>query len=605
MRLLVAESIRTSRLECVDFNPAEIEPYAILSHTWTKDEVLLADIVNGTAANRGAYDKVRFACEQALSDGFAYVWVDTCCIDKTSSAELSEAINSMFAWYRSAAVCYAYLSDLFSRREGGVQNLAQCRWFTRGFTLQELIAPAHVVFYAGDEWMPIGDKTSLSKDLAQITKISEEILTGARPFETASVANRMGWASKRMTTRPEDIAYCLMGIFNVNMPLLYGEGAKAFIRLQEEIMKQTTDHSLFAWVDKDAPDDKEYGLLAPSPSCFEKTAGIVPYQQWETRLPHSITNEGLSIHLPIARAAEPGSGIEDKDGRGKHVFWAALDCPEPDYRNAFFTTVFLVETASDEMHYARIRANRIGRIPRDFAKAGENSKRRQFYVSPSPTTRLPEVQVVYPWHFIHFEAGPSVATYRIHHAVMLAISRNGSISVQREYLPRMDLTNAGQQRDSLISKTLDRMAVNRGHSRLTLAMLFERRIDGQRLVVAIGTIDPLRLGFCAYEVEGRDKRTFGSRLKATLPPPAELQARFEPVDMNQPVALANHNVSVTSRSTVSRMAKEYYLTVDVTPTGLDSSMPSGPVDAEGSESGSARDSGSRTVSRLRNMLSSG
>jgi hypothetical protein len=602
MRLLVAESIRTSRLECVDFNPNEIEPYAILSHTWTKDEVLLADVVNGTAADRGAYEKVRFACEQAISDGFGYVWIDTCCIDKTSSAELSEAINSMFAWYRGAAVCYAYLSDLGSRREGGVQSLAKCRWFTRGFTLQELIAPAHVVFYKGDEWIPIGDKTSLSKKLAQITKISEEILTGTRPFETASVANRMGWACKRRTTRPEDIAYCLMGIFNVNMPLLYGEGTKAFFRLQEEIMKQTTDHSLFAWIDKDAPDDREYELLAPSPSCFEKTAGIVPYQQWETRLPHSITNEGLSIHLPIVRVTDATLDISDKDSRGRNVFWAALDCPAPDYRNAFFTAVLVVETASDKMHYARIRANVIGGISRDFERTGADSKRRQFYVSPSPAA--PGFEVVYPWHFMNFVAGPSAATYRIQLAARFVYSRDGEISESRGYSPIMDEPHMDEQRDSLISENLGRMAVNRGHSKLTLVLLLERKSDGRRLIVAIGTVDPLHLGVCAYEIESRDPIAFGSRL-VSLPPLAELQQRFKPVDINQRVLLANHSVSVVSKSKVTKMTKEYYLTLNVTPAALDSWMPSGSVHTEGPESSGARGLGSRTISRLRNMVSSG
>ncbi|OHW91173.1 HET domain containing protein [Colletotrichum incanum] len=159
-----------------------------------------------------------------------YIWLDTNCIDKKSSAELSEAINSMSDWYPESAVCCVHLDDLhlgFLR-----EKLTECRWFTRGWTLQELLAPR--------------SKNSLASIIASITGIDIIILLGRATISSACVARRMFGASVHQKTQPEDMAYCLLGIFNINMPLLYGEGIQAFRRLQEEIMKISTDQSLFA-----------------------------------------------------------------------------------------------------------------------------------------------------------------------------------------------------------------------------------------------------------------------------------------------------------------------------------------------------------------------
>ncbi|RYP01527.1 hypothetical protein DL764_006193 [Monosporascus ibericus] len=168
-----------------------------------------------------------------------------CCIDKASSAELTEAINSMFRWYRNAEICYAYLSDIPSAKRIH-QKLERSRWFTRGWTLQELIAPAEVVFYSMD-WDHVGTKSELSASISSITKIDASFLD-SKNLMSASVAQRMSWAAHRETSRPEDIAYCLLGIFDINMPLIYGEGMKAFQRLQEEIIESyPMDYSFFAW----------------------------------------------------------------------------------------------------------------------------------------------------------------------------------------------------------------------------------------------------------------------------------------------------------------------------------------------------------------------
>jgi hypothetical protein len=234
MRLLHADTIGLQ-----EFPENEIPPYAILSHTWEKDEVSFQDMQEGDPTGKEGYIKIKYACEQALSQKLEYVWVDTCCIDKRSSSELSEVINSMFRWYRNARTCYAYLVDVppDPSFESGKSPFRESRWFTRGWTLQELIAPRYVIFWSRD-WTYLGSKGELGAILTEITGIDDITLRGGS-LGQESVAKRMSWASKRVTTRKEDIAYCLLGIFGVNMPMLYGEGDKAFIRLQEEIIKET------------------------------------------------------------------------------------------------------------------------------------------------------------------------------------------------------------------------------------------------------------------------------------------------------------------------------------------------------------------------------
>ncbi|KAK1700745.1 heterokaryon incompatibility protein-domain-containing protein, partial [Colletotrichum godetiae] len=226
-------------------------PYAILSHTWGSEEVSFCELKYQTDDNfrrKDGYLKIYNTCRVAKSLDLAYAWVDTCCIDKRSSAELSEAINSMFRWYKRSWICFAYLSDLNDLASSAtfLENLGASRWFTRGWTLQELIAPKTVTFYNAS-WQVLGSKETLSPFLSSITGIDEAILTGKAPLLKVPAATRMSWASKRQTTRTEDSAYCLLGIFDINMPLLYGEGDKAFARLQSEILQDTNDLSLFAW----------------------------------------------------------------------------------------------------------------------------------------------------------------------------------------------------------------------------------------------------------------------------------------------------------------------------------------------------------------------
>ncbi|KFA47382.1 hypothetical protein S40293_07609 [Stachybotrys chartarum IBT 40293] len=239
----------------------EIPEYAILSHTWEDEEYLFHDILQGNRTKKG-FHKVQKFCTQAAADGYNWGWVDTCCIDKTASAELSEAINSMYTWYQKSAMCYAYLADVKSdaafeqvlvdmamdRRPGTSATSSRCRWFTRGWTLQELIAPVKIEFY-GDNWKQLGSKDKHVYRLAAATGIDKTVLEGATPLSSISAAIRMSWASTRNTTRKEDQAYSLLGIFEVNMPLLYGEGHKAFLRLQEHIYRATEDHTIFMYGD--------------------------------------------------------------------------------------------------------------------------------------------------------------------------------------------------------------------------------------------------------------------------------------------------------------------------------------------------------------------
>ena len=205
-------------------------------------------------------EKIRHACAVARADDYDALWVDSCCIDKSSSAELSEAINSMYQWYRHADVCYVYLSDVDDSDDPHAPDsqFRSARWHTRGWTLQELLAPRYVVFYSKN-WRVLGTKNTLAAVVQDVTGIDRAILDLQQPLHSVSVARRMWWASSRITTRVEDEAYCLMGIFDVNMPTIYGEGRNAFARLQEEILRPWS--AVSTWVDQWVDLERFTGLL--------------------------------------------------------------------------------------------------------------------------------------------------------------------------------------------------------------------------------------------------------------------------------------------------------------------------------------------------------
>ena len=305
--------LSTDRAELKWFNDAGAVTggYAILSHTWGESEETFQEIQahKMSCAETGenprdlASPKIRNFCILAKEHGYDWAWIDTCCIDKTSSTELSEAINSMFKWYWQAEVCYAFLADVpaATATELGAHQSAfrQSRWHRRGWTLQELIAPAVVIFFSQD-WVRLGTKAELAPLLEEVTRIPQNILIRKEYYYQASVANRMVWAANRVTTRVEDQGYCLMGLFNVSMTVIYGEGTRAFQRLQQKIMKHGFDMSLFAWGawlacttfreqglqfannrEIDFYDDSA-GLLAPSPASFTEGFDFTPLHRMRT-----------------------------------------------------------------------------------------------------------------------------------------------------------------------------------------------------------------------------------------------------------------------------------------------------------------------------------
>ncbi|OCL15122.1 HET and ankyrin domain protein, partial [Glonium stellatum] len=300
MRLL--RRCDTGDFSLTQFGDEDIPSYAILSHTWGADteEVTFEDLTNGTGKDKPGYMKIRFCGEQARLDNLQYFWIDTCCIDKRSSAELSEAINSMYRWYQDANVCYAYLADVQSKAK-----FSGSRWFTRGWTLQELIAPSKVIFL-DEGWKELGTKASLRQSVSDCTGIPGGVLSESDGLEKVSIAQRMSWAAKRKTTRLEDRAYCLMGIFGINMPLIYGEGERAFLRLQEEIMRISDDHSLFAW----RSSDNRGGLLATSPASFIGSHNIVQSNPFNTsNSPLTVSSRGIHLELRFIGRGCQGLGL--------------------------------------------------------------------------------------------------------------------------------------------------------------------------------------------------------------------------------------------------------------------------------------------------------
>lgn len=307
--------INCKTLELEFFELSDAPPYAILSHTWENGEVIFEDFqLPETRMKKKGWAKIELTCRQALANSLCYAWVDSCCIDKRSSSELSESINSMFKWYAHSAECYAYLSDF--TQSNSSQDITSCYWFERGWTLQELIAPFKMSFYDKD-WKLVGTKQSLSHQISQRTNINESILKAGSfdsvrsQLDACTVAQRMSWAAARKTKRPEDLAYCLLGIFDISMPMLYGEGERAFTRLQEEIIKETNDMTIFAWQSSSSAQiaesyaeiqngtTKYRGILAERPAEFVTAHMLRPPQDKMINPEYSMTNKGLKIDIGL------------------------------------------------------------------------------------------------------------------------------------------------------------------------------------------------------------------------------------------------------------------------------------------------------------------
>lgn len=284
--------LHTKILQLYEFHD-HVPPHAILSHRWASDECTFQDMRSAQRPNSNGYRKILQCCARAASEGWSYVWIDTCCIDRTNSVELSEAITSMFDYYHDAGVCYAHLSDV-DVAAGDLAlpvALKDSSWFRRGWTLQELLAPRRVVLL-NSSWDEIGTRNDLRHCISEITGIEPEHLRG-RPLH-AGLAERMSWMGDRSTTRAEDLAYCMMGIFGVRITLYYGEGAEsAFLRLQYRILEQYDDDSLFAWNNMSGGLGVHYGLLATSPSLFKGCATMRLKYLDSTRRPFMPSSRGL------------------------------------------------------------------------------------------------------------------------------------------------------------------------------------------------------------------------------------------------------------------------------------------------------------------------
>ena len=310
--------IEASTLSLEAFNGDAVPPYAILSHTWEDEEVSFQEFIKASESQgntssitrKAGYRKLVAVCELAQREGYHYVWVDTCCIDKNSSAELTEAINSMFGWYRDSQICYAYLSDFESgihftdsspqsQRKQFAALLRKCKWFTRGWCLQELLAPIRTCFL-NRRWEKIGTRHLLSRLISDITGIPPSVLTTPPKNKISNfpIAARISWISQRQTTRVEDMSYSLFGILEVNMPTIYGEGHAAFIRLQGEIIRKYNDLSIFSFVGR--PNLGGFmPILAQRPKCFVIDSSASPYKRESYHAGNqlgtqfSLTNQGV------------------------------------------------------------------------------------------------------------------------------------------------------------------------------------------------------------------------------------------------------------------------------------------------------------------------
>jgi hypothetical protein len=414
MRLLNVNSLTFK-----EFFDHDIPEYGILSHRWGEEEIAYKDFLKGKKKDHAGYKKVIEFCQFVRSrkifdlgawpnrkrrdpeqhdrdnripvsplvgDSLDWIWVDTVCINKDSSQELSEAINSMFNWYAGAEECYVYMKDVppVSSAPSDVfwRAFDSSEWFSRGWTLQELLAPATVVF-CDQVWEVFGHlqtqsgakqytelapfsnclRFELNGRVSQLTGVQREYLDGVEPIESASIARRLSWAAPRQTTRAEDEAYCLLGLFGVNMPLLYGEGRKAFLRLQEEILRRSEDQSIFAWYDS-RPDEERLGLLSPSVQLFEKCGDVILKRGERLLHPYTITNLGLRLHSQAVQVNI------DKTDADCSLYLIRLNCWGQHRAMGQVTDIELAILACNHRSPTRYCRSRLNDLHRNKPRAG-------------------------------------------------------------------------------------------------------------------------------------------------------------------------------------------------------------------------------------------
>ncbi|KAI6007493.1 hypothetical protein EDC04DRAFT_2611339 [Pisolithus marmoratus] len=271
-------NVATQQLEDIH----ELRPYAILSHALQAGETVYFHQV-GTESVRmqPGYEKVETCCEPARQGGLKYIWTDTCCANANNSAAYTETTTLAYTWYQQAHVCYTYLDDVDGSEDSREKHstFKRSRWFRLTWTLGELSAPKHVLL-----------RERLDNDRNEgrpFECIHRDALEYPERVPCFSIATRMSWARGRTSTKHEDRVYALMGLFGVNLPILYGEGeTRTFLKLQNEILKTTDDQSIFAWHSAGgASTSSEYhssGLLADTSKCFADCGNIqqIPYDQW-------------------------------------------------------------------------------------------------------------------------------------------------------------------------------------------------------------------------------------------------------------------------------------------------------------------------------------
>lgn len=420
-------------------------------------------------------------------------------------------------------------------------------WFTRGWTLQELIAPKEVLFFTErrrvgapelprksnrtSDWILLGRKSGLCTRLSSITGIDTNVLRGSQEIRSISIAKRMSWAAKRVTTRIEDRAYCLLGLFGINMPMLYGESEKAFIRLQEEIMKESSDESLFAWRDENADPDALTGLLASSPSMFKDSGRFFAYYDWEPRVPYFKTNHGLQITLRL-------TPVESND-----LYVAALNCPRPSETDGF-AGVFLrrlSHTSSDQMstnyydQYARVRSGTIVAIDGKGSGAARGNI-TTFYVRQNPDQSAPPR--IYPDHILQLRNGPDSLLYKLYGT--MGNRSDNPLSLSGTWIPK-GIKSA--------------FSVAKQRNRLAAVVVFER-LDksGAKFTVLLGSAsDTGDIGF--HVLDGwEEARTFGGWARV-----------FEPQPLEPAVDLGHDSVQVRIESRVVHNCKYFMVDIGATP----------------------------------------
>lgn len=384
--------------------------YAILSHVWERDtpEIIFPTLNPADLRNPNLHtpslDKIRGACAKAREQRLQWIWIDTCCIDKSPhSTELTKSLNRMLEWYRDAKVCYAYIRDVVKTTPGpGMfqsrdpeRNGLKAEWFERGWTLQELLAPRYMEFY-DQRWAFIGTKNDLADHLHPVTGIAKKYLTGVGNFREASVATRMSWMAGRKTTEIEDIAYSMIGILGVSMRPDYGEGAKAFLSLQKALIQGSPDESIFAWTiptrglrcyrnrkgtPKWAPREKSWGLLAPSPDCFKDSGDLVVIPDRVIPRSYGWAQQAVELQMPQKSGTEATNWL----GLPRKKFNLSLNCWRVDTNGK--SLIVKIELEKAGAGYKRVQCDRL-----DDSKDGKPSSNSVLGIDQMMTRAVPVVQ---------------------------------------------------------------------------------------------------------------------------------------------------------------------------------------------------------------------